>query len=346
MRWPLATCLCLACAPADDTAVDAAVEDVPGCDPTAKFWTVWVANQAEGVDAIFVVHPHDTDLVHIQDTIPVGRAPHNLAFTPDGRLAYVANLSSPVEPGTVSVIDTQSRAVIATVGAGVTPHSVRVTPDGRFAWVANIGSDDVTVIDTGTNETTRTMAVGDGPAQVAFTPTGVKGYVSNGDEGSVSAVDATTLAVLQRIPTGRGSMGLVTRQDGRFVFETEPLDDRLSIIDTTTDVVVTALTFGGTLRQPHGLALAGNELLVTNATAESLAFVDTTTFELTGSVAVSGRPQLVAVSPDCTRAYLTLRDSPAVSVVDIRERRVLGTIDLGEGSVHGIAVLPPAGATP
>src|SRR5207248_4646177 len=60
-------------------------------------------------------------------TIPVGRFPVGVAFTPNGALAYVANQNS----NDVSVIDTATRTVVATIAVGVNPWGVAVTPNGR-----------------------------------------------------------------------------------------------------------------------------------------------------------------------------------------------------------------------
>ena len=48
--------------------------------------------------------------VTVVDTIPVGPSPFDVAITPDGSRAYVANQGN----GTVSVIDTSTRSVIST----------------------------------------------------------------------------------------------------------------------------------------------------------------------------------------------------------------------------------------
>src|SRR5262245_47444915 len=58
--------------------------------------------------------------------------------------AYVANLGA----NTVSVIDTETSAVVATIPVGDNPDGVAATPDGRLVYVANFLSDDVSVIDT------------------------------------------------------------------------------------------------------------------------------------------------------------------------------------------------------
>ncbi|MBI2892987.1 MAG: beta-propeller fold lactonase family protein [Deltaproteobacteria bacterium] len=328
----------------DDSGGREIEQTVLGCDPAATGWTVWAPNQGIERDSVFVLRPTEdaTGAVgaEILAEIPAGRSPHNIGFTPDGRRAYVANLTDPQRNGTVSVIDTRTYDLVATVEAGVMPHWAAVTPDGRFAWVANVGAREVTIVDTGTNQVVGSVETGQDPAQIEFAPDGAKAWVSNGEEGTVAVVDVAARQVVTTVRTGHGSMGLELSNDGRFLFETEPRDDRVSVIDAATDTIIDVLTFGGTLLEPHGIGVAGGEVLVTNATADSLAFVDSRTFERVASVAVPGRPQAVAVSPDCRRAYLTMQDAAAIAVVDVTERRLIGTIDMGIGNVHGIAVLP------
>ncbi len=89
-------------------------------------------------------------------------------MTTDGRRAYVANHKS----DDVSVIDTATKAVVATVAVGTEPVGVAVSPNGAHAVVANAGagSTTVSVIDTTTNTVTADIAVEDRPFAVALTP--------------------------------------------------------------------------------------------------------------------------------------------------------------------------------
>ena len=82
----------------------------------------------------------NSDFVSVIDTatntvvasIPVGFSPFQIAITPDGTRAYVANQSS---TNTVSVIDTATNTVVATIPGGFSPLGVAITPDGTQAYV-------------------------------------------------------------------------------------------------------------------------------------------------------------------------------------------------------------------
>ncbi len=62
-----------------------------------------------------------------------------VAFTPDGSIAYVANIGG--SPNVISIVEVSSDTVVNTVSDGSatiqTPLSIAFTPDGTKAYVAN-----------------------------------------------------------------------------------------------------------------------------------------------------------------------------------------------------------------
>jgi YVTN family beta-propeller protein len=80
----------------------------------------------------------------------VGFSPTHVAFTPDGKLAYVATF------GPISVLDTATRTMVATVP--ITARAIAFTPDGKHAFMTT--DDTVTVLDTTTNTVAATVSVG------------------------------------------------------------------------------------------------------------------------------------------------------------------------------------------
>ena len=74
--------------------------------------------------------------------------PFDLALSSDGQRAHIVYLGS----GDLSVIDLESRQVLAHLEVGDGPRGIVLTPDDRTAYVANSLSDDVSVIDLSTFE--------------------------------------------------------------------------------------------------------------------------------------------------------------------------------------------------
>lgn len=77
-----------------------------------------------GSDNVSVI---DTKTHSVIASVTVGMVPQDVAFTPDGKIAYVTNSGS--IPGTVSAIDTKTHSVIASVTVGDRPNTVAFAPN-------------------------------------------------------------------------------------------------------------------------------------------------------------------------------------------------------------------------
>jgi len=74
--------------------------------------SLWVAVGGEGAVALLDLASHQVGV-----RIPAGQGPHGIAFTPDGKHAYVTNSDS----DDVTVIDVAELKVIQTIPVGKAP---------------------------------------------------------------------------------------------------------------------------------------------------------------------------------------------------------------------------------
>ena len=74
--------------------------------------------------------------------------PFDLALSSDGQRMHIVHLGS----GDLSVIDLETRQVLAHIEVGDGPRGIVLSPDDRTAYVANSLSNDVSVVDLGTFE--------------------------------------------------------------------------------------------------------------------------------------------------------------------------------------------------
>src|SRR6267142_4037 len=89
-------------------------------------------------------------------------------------LAYVSNEKS----NTVSVIDTNKRAVVRTIKVGQRPRGIAFTKDQKYVLVA-VGDDDtIQMIDTTSNKVVDTLPSGPDPELFVDDPTGKIPYVA------------------------------------------------------------------------------------------------------------------------------------------------------------------------
>src|SRR3970040_567178 len=163
--------------------------------------------------------------------VSVGREPHNVQISPDGKLAWVTNNGEQAMPGMgkgghaamssggeVWAIDTASHAVVAKIPVGKHPAHVVLTPDGRFAYVTNGGENTVSVVDTEARQVVATIPVGAYPHGIRISPDGKQAYVANLKAGTVSVIDTQARKEIAQIPVGEGPAQTGFAPDGRLAF--------------------------------------------------------------------------------------------------------------------------------
>ena len=130
---------------------------------TQSAWADWliVLNKSDHEAALV-----DPKTLAVVAKVPVGKGPHEVAVSFDGRIAYVTNYGAygifrPGEsredqkPGsTISVIDLKKRTVIATwdLGEYRSPHGIIASRDGTRVWVTCEGNQAVLELDAATGK--------------------------------------------------------------------------------------------------------------------------------------------------------------------------------------------------
>jgi YVTN family beta-propeller protein len=85
----------------------------------------------------------DTSSNKIIKAIATGAGAHNVTFSPDGKLAYIANLGT----NSITIIDAATKEILADVLTDTKAHDVAVSPDGKIAVSCNVGAGNITFID-------------------------------------------------------------------------------------------------------------------------------------------------------------------------------------------------------
>ena len=205
---------------------------------TTLIGTLVVANKA-GDTVSFI----DLDSGREAARVAVGRAPHELAVSPDGRTVLVGEYGPESAHGSsVAILDLASASVVGRIDVGPNsrPHSVAFLPGGSRAVVTLQDSDALAVLDLASRAVVRTIATGGRESHmVRLSPDGRRAYVTSRlGEGTLSIIDLEGGSPTRVLETGAGAEGLAVTPDGREVWVLDREAGTISIVDTVRAVVV------------------------------------------------------------------------------------------------------------
>lgn len=298
--------------------------------------------------------------------LPTGPFPHEVAASPDGRMAVVADYGAR-EPGrTLTVLDLRGRRVLRTVDLGEyrRPHGIVWLPGaGQRVAVTAEQSQALLVVDVAAGRVERAIPTGQrGTHMIALAADGRRAWTANIGSGSVTAVDLARADTVRTRATGRGPEAIALSPDGREVWAADRELDRITVLDAATLDSVAALPTG---RLPNRLKFTpdGRTVLVSNAAAGTLTVYDARARRLVATLDMgagaagapnpenpTGRgavPLGIQLAPDGRRAWVALNGAGVVAELALtpgrpEATRVVRRVDAGAGP-DGMAY---AAATP
>jgi len=239
-----------------------------------------------GKDTLTVIDISKPDTPQIASSIPLMNSvvgpPTNLAVTPSGDIALVANSLEPVVQGwghrlepdnKVFLIDLKANppAVIGTVTVGKQPSGMAISPKGDLALVANRADGTISVLSIRGKEVLLldTVTVGAGTDQVsaiAITPDGKQALAvkSAANKVALLSIDGQKVTYGKRdLPAGIFPYNIAVTPDGKLALTADTGNggssdgnvDTVSVIDLEADPsrVIDHVTVGDS---PEGLAIS------------------------------------------------------------------------------------------
>jgi YVTN family beta-propeller protein len=299
----------------------------------------YVANGGSNTVSIFdVVH------VRLDREIQVGQNPTGVAANPKRNEIYVVNSGNGQANGSVSVIDAEKNAVVATIPVHKHPHFVDVAPSGDLAYVANAGSNSVSVLDLKTRREVAVAGTGESPGVARISPDGKSLVVTNriGNSVSIFQTNSPGIPQIRKVVEGcPGATDAVILPDSSKAFVACSGGHQIMAIalahsaDATgpaqPDAFDALLDVGKT---PVHLALKpdGGEIFVSNFDSNSISEVITSTNDVSGAYLMGSNPVRGLVTQDNSLLYESNFRSQEISLYSIDDGKRIGNpIHVGDG---------------
>ncbi|MGQ0735017.1 MAG: YncE family protein [Acidobacteriota bacterium] len=286
-----------------------------------------------------------------QARVPIGTViPHEVAVSPDGRLAVTGEYGPNDNPGRhVVVIDVAQGRLAGRIDLGPKsrPHSLVFMPDGRRVVVTLEQSDRIALVDVVDRRVLRAYSTGGREGHmVRLSPDAARAYVtSRGAEGTLSVISLDSEAPPVVIPAGAGAEGLAVAPDGREVWVVNRIAASIAIVDTRSLNVIDTVAVPPDARRAE-ISAAGRVLVPhggpDNAPAQYLSVYDAKSRALVQRLAMhEGRkgPGGFGIHIVGERAFVSDRADGALFILDLQDltsRRTLATL----GDPDGLAFSP------
>ena len=248
-------------------------------------------------------------------------APVEVAFTPDGKYAWVSNYamygagfgpegkdSCTAGDGTQSSfvyrVDIDKLAIDRVVPVGAVPKYVAVTPDGKQVLVTNWCSWDLSVIDAATaTESARIDLGGRYPRGVVSAPDSKSAYVALMGSGKIVTVDLAARTVADLAATGSGPRHLVLSPDGRYLYVTNNASRTVVKVERATGAQVASVRVGS---EPRSMAISsdGLALYVVNYGEGSMSKIATGSMSLIQTVPTDPAPIGITYEPSTKSVWV------------------------------------------
>jgi YVTN family beta-propeller protein len=256
-----------------------------------------------GDDSVSFLNPQT---LAVEDTIGVPGEPF-AALVSDDR-AYVSTSSATHDA--VSVIDTNTRTVLATYPLAFGVTALAISPDGKRVYAGRTGRDhvDVAVIDT-TAERVGTIDIATGAGigidAVTVDPTGKRLYVATTDArvSQLVVVDAETARVDRKVWVGSPIRDLAFADGTAYVLTSDR--DRggvVNVIDMSTNRITDTIELG--IGAPTQMTLSPDKARAYVVDYDHVAVLCTLSLEVVNTVTVGARPSCAAVNFDGGRLYV------------------------------------------
>jgi YVTN family beta-propeller protein len=319
--------------------------DFPQYPPNYREY-VYVTNGDSGTVSIY-----DVVNLRLDRELAVGVHPVAVAPSSTRMEVYVVNQGQPGAPGSISVLDAEHNAVVATIPVRRRPVAIALDPLGNFAYVANAASNNVSVVDLKARREAAVIPVGLEPAALRVAPDGNSLVVANRRGDSVSILDPVTRTVRAVFSGCPGASDVVILPDSSKAFAACSAGHQIIAIalarfpvhpagsshtqspdapQQQPDRIESLLDVG---HGPVQLALKpdGGELFTMNSLSDTISEVATSTNDVGGAYLIGADPVYGVVTSDNALLYVGNLRSQWVTIYSIDDGKRAGAVHVGDG---------------
>ena len=303
-------------------------------------------------NTLVIVDPANLTIVA---RVPVGKDPHEVAVSDDGKTAYVSNYSiavvdlvaqkalAPIDLGAlrqphglefdggklyftaeaakvVGRYDPVTQKIDWVIGTGQNrTHMVTVSKDLKAVLTSNVSSGTISIIAQGAAQSGPPPGRGPG-----------RGPAPGGRPGGPPMRGPLMDWIVTNVAVGRGSEGFDLTPDGKELWVANAQDQTISIIDIGSKQVVATIPSTQAANRLK-ITTDGKYAFVSDMNGNDLLVIDVATRKEYKKIALPASSEGLLMAPGGKIAYTTLNTHDSVAVIDLATMKMTGEVKTGRG---------------
>ncbi len=271
-------------------------------------------------------------------SLDLGRNPHQIAFSEDGRTAWVATAGE----DRVTVLDAVRYRVIGTIATPGTPLGVAPMPNRKDLAVTRFQAGGVGRYARSGSHLGGDRGTSRGSSLLAGPYLGDRYLLSVEQADSVHVFDADGFTFTASYPVGRRPFPGAATSDFRLAFVPGYDDGTVTVIDLYLERVLASVQVG---TNPSGGAVLPGDVDYAAVVRgdDKVVFINTASHEVVGELTegIGDSPFSLVVSPNGRLAFVNNTASNDISVIDLAERRVIGRLPVPDTPI--VMAVHPSG---
>ncbi|HEX2123160.1 MAG TPA: YncE family protein, partial [Thermoanaerobaculia bacterium] len=206
--------------------------------------------------------------------VPVGKGPHEVIASADGRFAWVADSGAT----TVTLVDLDKRSAVRTLQLkDCRPHDLALPRSGAPLVITCARQKALLEIDPWTGEEVKRHALDvEGAWMTAVSRDGARAFTANLEGGGMTAIDRKS-GRITNVRTSEGEIGIDVTPDGRQVWLANMTTGKVTVFDAKTLEVLLAFDAGAESPLRVRFTPDGKRAVMTFGGAKKVAVYDVAT---------------------------------------------------------------------
>ncbi|CAH0995342.1 hypothetical protein EMA8858_01463 [Emticicia aquatica] len=295
-----------------------------------------------GSNDISIINLNELSVNKIIQLTDVGRFPHHISISPDGKklavaipeydfiLGHAALHNATDKKGGISIIDAQTGSTLLKIALPNVNFNAAFSPDGKEIWSAtSTHSGEMYVFDTQTGILKNKIALGADPSEVVFSKDGLNSYVALGESSFVYVINAVSKEIVNTIKVDQFPTNVWAGNDGKIYVENK-IAKSINIIDTKAFLATEYIDVNFLPGKVVYNQLM-NELWICQANENFVAYFErkNNVWSLKGNIETGNDAHSISFSKDEKKAFIVNQKANSVSVIDVLNHSKIKDIIVG-----------------